>query len=159
MRQKKDPQTAAIGRRLHCGAGECEVWSRGRWNPRCLDETRGLPTLFRGADRCADWNSGPGVISANLGPAFSPACPRASKTLPPFTIPNAALPCNTKNAPCSVPALPKNPPCSLDRGSPSKILKPLENLATIGLALPAISENLPANRKLQGDSPARPFRF
>jgi hypothetical protein len=33
----------------------------------------------------------------------------------------------------------------------SKLLKPLEDLQEIGLALPAFCENLPANRKLQGD--------
>jgi hypothetical protein len=60
-----------------------------------------------------------------------------------------ALPCNTKK--CSL--LP-----SVGR-APSKLLKPLRKLTGNGSALPAISENLPANRKLQGEPAARPFRF
>jgi hypothetical protein len=38
-------------------------------------------------------------------------------------------------------------------------LTPLRNLSANGSALPAISENLPANRKLQGEPAARPFCF
>src|ERR671937_186239 len=49
-------------------------------------------------------------MSANRGPAFSPACPRARQPCHHSQF-RAAPPCNTKNAPCSFPALPKR--CSL----------------------------------------------
>jgi hypothetical protein len=83
--------------------------------------------LFPGDDDVLIANSEPSVISANLGPAFSPA-PRATLAHH-SAIPNAALPCNIKNAPCSFPC--KYQKCSLllkVGRTPSKILKPLENL-------------------------------
>jgi hypothetical protein len=52
--------------------------------------------------------------------------PRAN--LPPFAIANAALPCNTKNAPCSFPCNTKNAPCSLVRENSFQNLETIRKL-------------------------------
>ena len=96
----------------------------------------------RGGDDLLIANFEPSAISANLAPGVRPACPRAP-TLPPFAIPR-----------CSSLLYPKNAPCSSGRENPYNILKTLGNLPGNRIALAAIPENHPANRKLQGD-PAR----
>src|SRR4029453_8302549 len=52
---------------------------------------------------------------------------------------------------CSSLQRPKNAPCSLSREAPYNALTPLRNLKDSPSTLPAISENLAANRKLQGE--------
>ena len=58
--------------------------------------------LFRGADDLLIGIPGPAWIPVNLRPAFSPAWPSAPKTLSTIRNSTAALPCNSKNAPCSL---------------------------------------------------------
>ena len=94
------------------------------------------------AKRCCEFRAL--MISAHLDPAISPACPRAI----PATIRNSTLlfPANTKNA-----------PCSLDRENSLQHAEIIKKFDRKRPALPAITENLPAHRKLQGEPAARPF--
>jgi hypothetical protein len=86
-------------------AVEAAAYSVGDGN---LYKARGLPTLLRGADDLLIANSEPGVISANLGPAFSPAFQRVangirnSNVAPSLQYQKSSLllPCNRKK--CSL---------------------------------------------------------
>jgi hypothetical protein len=89
----------------------------------------------------------PGAISANLGAAFSP---------PARQLPN---PATIRNSTLLFPAIPKNAPCSLSSGESYQDIETIGKLNSDTSALPAISENHPANRKLQGEPSPRPFRF
>jgi hypothetical protein len=115
--------------------------------PRC-HQLAGEP-IRRRTPAASVWSSAHGIRSQTFSRAPNPANHRNS------------LP---KNAPCSslqyqkmLPALPCNTKeCSLLFSSGElllKILKLLGNLQAAGSALPAISENIPANRKLQGKIP------
>jgi hypothetical protein len=72
---------------------------------------------------------------------------------------SATNPATILNSTLLFPAIPKNAPCSLGQGELLQRLEIIMELEKNGSALPAISENHPANHKLQGDPPARPFRF
>jgi hypothetical protein len=119
-------------------------------SPRCpRHEREGYPTLFRGGDDPPIAASEPSVISANLGPAFSPLARARAKPANPATIRNSTL---------LFLQYQKILPAPWSEGLPSKTLKPLENLAEIGslsLQFLKISLQIANCREI---STARPFR-
>jgi hypothetical protein len=62
-----------------------------------------------------------------------------------------AYPAMIRNSTLLFPAIPKNAPCSLGRDSSSQDIDVIEKFDSNESPLPAISENLPANGKLQGE--------
>ena len=63
-----------------------------------------------------------------------------------------AYPATIRNSTLLFPAILKNAPCSFGRDIPSQRIDIIYKFDRNESALPAISENLPANRKLQGDT-------